>query len=179
LSACYKILSDSDRRAVYDESGEIDEDDDAGILNEERDWTEYWRLLFKVTNKRPANDPNVSILIWQKITIEDIKNFEKTYRHSEEEMADLKQAYLDGDGDMKYILESVPCCTEEDQERYSDLILQWIEKDEVPFLKKFRQMTAKEIKVEEHVEVLFQDIPFLPSYIFLPATQTQSRQGGS
>jgi len=48
LSACYKILSDKDRRAVYDESGEIDEDDDASILSEERDWTEYWRLLFKV-----------------------------------------------------------------------------------------------------------------------------------
>ena len=53
----------------------------------------------------------------QKITLTDIKNFEAQYRHSEEEMADLKQAYLDHDGDMALILESVPCCGDEDQER--------------------------------------------------------------
>jgi len=64
----------------------------------------------------------------------------------------LKQAYLDGDGDMKYILDSVPCCTEEDQERFSDLLMDWVEKDELPFLKNFRQLTAKELKVrsEQH-----------------------------
>ena len=47
VSAVYKILSDSDRRAVYDESGEIDDEDD-GVLNQDRDWDQYWRLLFKV-----------------------------------------------------------------------------------------------------------------------------------
>ena len=45
--AVYKILSDSDRRALYDESGEIDDESDA-ILNEDKDWDQYWRLLFKV-----------------------------------------------------------------------------------------------------------------------------------
>ncbi len=47
----------------------------------------------------------------------DIKNFEREYRHSEEELSDLKQAYLDGEGDMKFILESVPCCSLDDEER--------------------------------------------------------------
>ena len=47
MSAVYKILSDSARRGVYDESGEIDEEDD-GVLNQDRDWDQYWRLLFKV-----------------------------------------------------------------------------------------------------------------------------------
>jgi len=131
LSACYKLLSDGDRRAVYDESGEIDEEDDAGLLNEEKDWNQYWRMLF------------------QKITVEDIKHFEKTYRHSEEEMIDLKQAYLDGQGDMEYVLSSVPCCSDEDQQRFVDLIGQWVEKDELPFLKAFRQLTAKELKARK------------------------------
>ena len=43
----YKLLSDKDRRAVYDETGDIDEGDD---MDPDRDWDQYWRLLFKVTN---------------------------------------------------------------------------------------------------------------------------------
>jgi DnaJ family protein C protein 9 len=82
----------------------------------------------------------------QKITPQDIANFEKEYRHTEEEMSDLKQAYLDGEGSMKYILDSVLCCTDEDEERFTDVILDWIEKEEVPYFKAFRKLTAKEAK---------------------------------
>ena len=45
LGAVYKLLSDKDRRAVYDETGEIDEGDD---MDPDKDWDQYWRLLFKV-----------------------------------------------------------------------------------------------------------------------------------
>ncbi len=45
LSAVYKMLADKDRRAVYDETGEIDEGDD---MDPDKDWDQYWRLLFKV-----------------------------------------------------------------------------------------------------------------------------------
>jgi DnaJ family protein C protein 9 len=45
LGAVYKLLSDKDRRAVYDETGEIDEGED---LDPDKDWDQYWRLLFKV-----------------------------------------------------------------------------------------------------------------------------------
>ena len=47
LGAVYKLLSDAERRAVYDETGEVDEGDD---MDPDRDWDQYWRLLFKVTN---------------------------------------------------------------------------------------------------------------------------------
>ena len=60
LGAVYKILSDKDLRGLYDETGEIDEENDG--MNENRDWTDYWRILFK------------------KVTLEDIKNFEMKYR---------------------------------------------------------------------------------------------------
>jgi hypothetical protein len=40
------------------------------------------------------------------VTVDDIKNFEKSYRESDEEKADLKQAYLDGEGDMDFILDT-------------------------------------------------------------------------
>ncbi len=45
LSAVYKVLSDDEKRAVYDETGEVDDED---VLDENKDWDQYWRLLFKV-----------------------------------------------------------------------------------------------------------------------------------
>ena len=47
----------------------------------------------------------------------DIAKFESEYRHSEEEMSDLRSAYVDGEGSMEYILDNVLCCTDADQER--------------------------------------------------------------
>lgn len=72
LGAAYKILSDPDAKALYDESGEID-DEASGISNDSRDWESYWRLLF----------PRVSVA--------DIKKFEAQYKNSAEEDEDLKQ----------------------------------------------------------------------------------------
>ncbi|KAH8037238.1 hypothetical protein HPB51_009681 [Rhipicephalus microplus] len=47
LSKAHLVLADADRRAAYDDTGCVDEDDD---LDSDRDWTSYWRLLFpKIT----------------------------------------------------------------------------------------------------------------------------------
>ncbi len=59
---------------------------------QDRDWCEYWRLLFP------------------KITVDDIRNFEGSYRGSEEERDALKSVYLDKEGDMDAILENVCLC---------------------------------------------------------------------
>nr|KAF6477901.1 hypothetical protein HJG59_010798 [Molossus molossus] len=45
LGEVYSVLSDQEQRAVYDEQGTVDEDSD--VLNQDRDWETYWRLLFK------------------------------------------------------------------------------------------------------------------------------------
>lgn len=58
LGKVHAILSDKNKKAVYDESGSIDEDDEVT----ERNWEEYWRILFKP------------------ITEEDIANYEKNYK---------------------------------------------------------------------------------------------------
>lgn len=39
------MLSDKEQRTVYDEQGTVDED--SAVLNQDRDWEAYWRLLFK------------------------------------------------------------------------------------------------------------------------------------
>ena len=64
-------------------------------------------------------------------------------------MNDLKQAYIDGEGDMQFILDNVLCCSDEDQERFNDIIMGWVEKEEVPFFKAFRKLNAKEAKIRK------------------------------
>lgn len=115
LSKVHSVLSDKGKRELYDESGEIDEE----VVVQERDWDAYWRLLFK------------------KITFEDIKEFEKTYKGSGEELSDLKAAYLDYEGAMDSILENMLCCTMDDEDRFREMIEEFIEKEEVPKYKAF------------------------------------------
>ena len=39
------------------------------------------------------------------MTLKDIQNFENEYRGSEEERGDIKQAYIDSEGDMDLIMD--------------------------------------------------------------------------
>ena len=133
LGQVYSVLSDPDRRAIYDESGEVEDD----IIVQERDWEAYWRLLFK------------------KITVEDIAEFEKQYKGSEEEMSDLKAAYLDYEGDMDAILENVMCATVDDDERFRKIIKELISKENLPKFPAFvnegkKKKRARKEKVSDH-----------------------------
>lgn len=74
LGRIHSILSDSEKRKIYDESGQYDEESEEVVM---RNWADYWRSLFK------------------EITVEDINNYEKTYKGSETEIKDLKRAYTD------------------------------------------------------------------------------------
>ncbi|XP_022250433.1 dnaJ homolog subfamily C member 9-like [Limulus polyphemus] len=64
LAKVYFILSDQEKRAVYDETGEVDDEND---IPPERDWSVYWRLLFP------------------KVSQKDIENYLKKYKGLEEE----------------------------------------------------------------------------------------------
>uniref|UniRef100_A0A2I3T801 DnaJ homolog subfamily C member 9 n=1 Tax=Pan troglodytes TaxID=9598 RepID=A0A2I3T801_PANTR len=133
LEKVYSILGDREQRAVYDEQGTVDED--SPVLIQDQDWEAYWRLLFK------------------KISLEDIQVFEKTYKGLEEELADIKQAYLDFKGDMDHqIMESVLC-----EPRIRIIIQQAIDAGEVPsynaFVKESTQkMNAKKRRAQEEAK---------------------------
>ncbi|KAJ9586443.1 hypothetical protein L9F63_019907, partial [Diploptera punctata] len=62
---------------------------------------------------------------------------------SEEERNDLKRAYLDGKGDMDFILEAVPFTHTEEEPRLKDLIQGMIDEGEVPVYKAFTDETPK------------------------------------
>ncbi|NXQ98843.1 DNJC9 protein, partial [Sagittarius serpentarius] len=134
LGKAYAVLSDVEQRAVYDEHGTVDEEGEA--LRDEWDWQEYWRLLFK------------------KVTVKDIEDFEKNYKGSEEELADIKAAYMDFEGDMDSIMESVLCADYTDEPRIRKIIEKAIESGEVPRYKSFvkeskKKTTARKRRVEE------------------------------
>jgi len=80
-------LSDKDRRSLYDQMGTIDVDD--SLLGDDFDWRCYWQKVFP------------------KVTVDEIMNFEDSYKGSEEEQATIRQLYLDSEGDMDVILEGV------------------------------------------------------------------------
>jgi len=48
IGRMYEVLSDPDRRELYNQTGMVDDDFLTG--SEGRDWAAYWRLLFKKVN---------------------------------------------------------------------------------------------------------------------------------
>ena len=125
IGAVYAVLSDQERRGLYDETGEVEDEMDP-LQDKDKDWEEYWRFLFP------------------KVTLDDIEKFEKEYRHSEEEREDLKKAYIESEGDMGQIIDTVMCAREEDEERFRDMINEMIKAKEVKKFKAFAKVNKAE-----------------------------------
>ncbi|KAF9366023.1 hypothetical protein BGX34_006733, partial [Mortierella sp. NVP85] len=101
----YAVLSDPVRRKVYDETGEASEDSIPGTTGGAATWDAYFREL------------------WSGVVNEStIKEFERTYRFSDEEKRDIIDAYVTYRGDMDGILSAVPVCSYEDEERFRKII---------------------------------------------------------
>lgn len=112
LAKIHKILSDNEKRALYDEQGIILDDENM----DNADWINYWRILFP------------------KITEKDINNYLDKYIGSQEEIDDLKRIYLMCNGDMNLIYEHV-IGFEEDRTR--DQLNELINSGELKALPKF------------------------------------------
>ncbi|XP_034464704.1 dnaJ homolog subfamily C member 9 [Hippoglossus hippoglossus] len=123
LGKLYAVLSDKEQRAVYDEQGLVDEESD--VLSQDRCWEDYWRVLFP------------------KITVNDILEFEKKYKGSDEERQDLIKLYVQHEGEMNAIMASALCCSQEDEPRLCSIIQAAIEKEEVTAFPAFTQESVK------------------------------------
>lgn len=111
LGKIHSILSCREKRAAYDEFGSIDEEDH---VFGDFDWINYWRAVFKPISEK------------------DISDYEKKYKNSSEEALDLKKAYLNGKGDIDFILETVPFTHCDEEPRLRKIIDGYIESGEVP-----------------------------------------------
>lgn len=110
LGKIYAILADKDKRALYDEQGIIDDDDDASGTN----WLKMWQQWFK-----PISD-------------EDIDNYEKVYVGSETERNDIKKAYLDGKGCINYMMDHVQFMECKNESRIIGIVKELIAAGDVP-----------------------------------------------
>jgi len=84
LSLAHSILSDPEKRKIYDQTGELDGDESSRDFDS---WYEYFRNLFP------------------KITVSDIDKYGKTYVGSQEEVVDVIAAYEQHSGNLKKIME--------------------------------------------------------------------------
>ncbi|XP_071493122.1 dnaJ homolog subfamily C member 9-like [Diadema antillarum] len=123
VSKVYMVLSDKSRRNLYDESGEVDDEVD---MDQQKDWDAYWRILFK------------------KVDVKDIEEFEEKYRGSAEELDDLKAAYIEFEGDMDEILGNVMCSTIDDVPRFRKILKGLVKKGEVPKFEAFEESKKQE-----------------------------------
>ncbi len=87
---------DEDKRALYDETGEIDNSIEIDLEGA----YEYYKNVFPT------------------ITQKDIEDFTLKYRNSDLEKEDLIDFYLDNKGDLRQILEWIPLSTNEDIPRF-------------------------------------------------------------
>jgi len=143
LSRVYEVLSDKEKRAVYDETGTLL--DEADILTEDKNWEQYWRLLFK------------------KISKKDIEEFEQEYKGSEEEKEAILGFYEQFEGDMDQIMSHVMCATYEDEDRIRGIIkenidagnveeYQAFEENKKKKRKRMREAKREEAEAEQHAK---------------------------
>lgn len=108
LCKIHSILQDNDKRKLYDDNGEFDDEVDS-LFN----WCDYWRKMFK------------------KIDIEDIDQHKEKYIGSETEIRDIKKAYVSSKGNMNTILEMVPFSNCDNEPRYIEIVEKMVENGEV------------------------------------------------
>ncbi|CAH8486272.1 unnamed protein product [Dicrocoelium dendriticum] len=107
LSKIYSILSDTEKRKVYDETGVVDEDESIASKSYD-DWVTYWQLIFP------------------RVTTEKIDEFCAKYKDSQQELDDLAEIYERFKGDMDSILETLLFASYTDESRIRKLIDQLI-----------------------------------------------------
>lgn len=109
LGKIHSILQNSDKRKIYDETGGFDEEESDALFN----WMEYWRNMFKPITKK------------------DIEECERQYIGSDDELRDIKKAYVIRKGDWNHILEMVPFSNCDSEPRIMEIVQKMVDAGEV------------------------------------------------
>lgn len=127
LSLAHSILSDEEKRKVYDETGTLDENN--GLSDQDFDfWYGYFRNLFP------------------KVTIADINNLQTQYVGSEEEKTDIIAAYAKYEGDLHKMMEVIMFAEEGEEKRICDLIESAIAEGLLEENKRYKKTKAEYLK---------------------------------
>ncbi|KAJ3525172.1 hypothetical protein NMY22_g10686 [Coprinellus aureogranulatus] len=111
IGFAYAVLSDEKRRGRYDKTGRTDEGFE---LNAGEDgWEAYFEDLF------------------DRVTRGKLDEMKKEYQGSQEEVQDLRSAYLETNGSIDEIMTYIPHSTHEDEARFVIIISSLIAKNEL------------------------------------------------
>ena len=122
VSSAYSILSDPEKKKIYDTCGDIDEDANSDDV---KYWTNLWRQVFP------------------QITVKDIEDYKLKYIGSDEEKNDVINAYIKCNGNFKNILEWVLFAEEGEESRIIDIIDGQIKNKTLNSCRKYEQDKAK------------------------------------
>lgn len=76
----------------------------------------------------------------------------RCFTGSDEELHDLKKAYVDHEGDMTKILDYVLFSNPTDEPRFGEILRKWIDDEEVPAFNKFlKEPASKKLKRKQKV----------------------------
>lgn len=121
LSVAHSILSDPEKRKLFDETGNLDAEETSQDFEH---WYEYFRNLFP------------------KLTISKIEEFSAKYKGSSEEEDDVVTEYEKHGGDLKKIMGCVILAEEEDSARICDVIDGAINKGRIETTAKYTKTKA-------------------------------------
>ena len=122
ISSAYSILSDPDKKKVYDTCGDIDED---AMSDDVKYWANLWRQVFP------------------QITVKDIDDYKAKYIGSNEEKNDVINAYNKCDGNLKNIMEWVLFAEDGEESRVISIIDDQITIGMIKSCRKYEQDKAK------------------------------------
>ncbi|GAA6001074.1 hypothetical protein JCM10207_007401 [Rhodosporidiobolus poonsookiae] len=104
IGFAYAVLKDQARREKYDATGSTKEMSAEGAKTE-AEWRDYFKELWT-----------------GEVSAQSIEEFAKKYQGSDEEKADILEAYTSSRGDLDVILSSIMCSTVDDEDRFVTLI---------------------------------------------------------
>ncbi|GAA6026868.1 hypothetical protein JCM8097_005919 [Rhodosporidiobolus ruineniae] len=130
IGFAYAVLKDKARREKYDATGSTVELSAEGARTE-AEWRDYFRELWT-----------------GEVSAQSIDEFKAKYQGSDEEKADLYQAYESSSGDLDTILSSIMCSTVDDEDRFVSLINSGIKSGELKATAAWKK-AAKDAKGKE------------------------------
>lgn len=123
LQKVISILGDEEKRALYDQTGCID---DAELAGDVQNLREFFRTMYK------------------KVTEADIEEFEANYRGSDSEKSDLIDLYKKYKGNMKRLFCSMICSDPKlDSHRFKDILDENIDAGELMSTKAYQKWAAQ------------------------------------
>ena len=140
VSIAHSILSDVEKRAVFDQTGDVDESGEEIDEASFEQWYEYYRQLFPP------------------ITANMIDSFAEKYKGSEEEQTDVLAAYAKHGGDVGKIMDSVMLAESvQDYGRFEAIINAAIARGEVALTNKWKARKPPKVRAEPVGQDLMDD----------------------